>query len=181
MRINIIAFLLCIFSAFIVKPSAELEQQIMKTDIDGVKQSLLTVKLDVTVKAHLVELVNDITQTRLRMFEIFSYCDISHDNLGNIKETLSQKTLEAINKKEIIATIWALLTIGSGIALHIALDDNSIKQLSLCIRGVLFIVSAIMFYLTESDIKKKIYSNLQQNYQDSILIKQLIMNAAVQV
>lgn len=189
---KIALLLLCTFSC-IVYPQAldKLKNCIMKSDIDGVRLILDTTILTEKSKTGLIDLANDIILMRLKTMEIYSFKQrIEQNDLNALNESFSAQTIEEIGFTETQFYIWAssflvllVSSIGVGFNLVLFIEEH-IKQNSLPrllgISGALFIGSLCSLAKTKEakeSIVSIIRNNLQKNYTNAILIKQLIINA----
>lgn len=194
MKINIILFLMSVFLVFIIRASQELEQMITKTDIEGVKKLLSTIELDSETKTRLINLANDIVLMRLKNIERYSFDDVTGSYDFNVlKESLSQQTIDGLNKESTQWRKWKLIRnislVGAGIGLYYFVIGlgffpkiESDGGMFLLIFGSLIasietLYSAHKMAVVDSALLRRIRSNLQKIYRDSIIIKQLIINA----
>lgn len=195
--------LLCTFSC-IVYPHAldELKNYIMKSDIEGVKRTLTANPLTEKAKIGLIDLANDIILIRLRTVEIYSYKNVGQSDLNVLGESLSKETIKAVNNEYIKACNWEkrrdillccfcisfLMAGGIGHALEEVHDALACIIGVGCLGG--FLGGGIFAFkkgVQAADMMKKaitaqatkIRNNLQKNYTDAILIKQLLINASV--
>lgn len=196
-------FLLCTFSC-IVYPQAsdELKNYIMKSDIEGIKRTLTANPLTEKEKTGLIDLANDIILMRLRTVEIYSCKNVGQSDLNVLEEFLSKETIEAVNNEYIKACNWErrrdillgwffisfLMAGGIGHALEEVRDGLACIIGAVCIGCFLgggvfaFKKGGHAVDMMEEAITAqatKIRNNLQKNYTDAILIKQLIIDANV--
>lgn len=184
MASNKILLLLLFITVCIVNASQELEDMIVKTDLEAVKKILPTVTLNSETKQHLIDLANDIILMRLKTEEIYSFKDISNQDEKNLKMALSKKTIEDIKQLNNTIGFWtgtfylSLITACIGPIFTETRFDTEIVSRT-CF--TCFIYSFVGIFVATYGIvhnskvlQNKIRSNLHQLYQDSIEIKHLI-------
>ena len=179
---------------------SDLEDAIIKSDIEGVKTILAIISLTERNKVGLIDLANDIILLRLKAAEIFSYKWYSQREIDLIKGSLSASTINEIEQLEkkadrvdtygkIFSIEFCLSILGVFGVPIILLEEprwfDILAAIGLTILPlVLFIVAHDMFeqrYETRTSIMKKIRDNLQKYHTDAILIKQLIIDTEVSV
>ena len=198
MKINAILLLMSVFLVFIIKTSQDLEQMITKTDIENAKKLLSTIELDSETKTRLIDLANDVVLLRLKNVKRYSFEDITGSYDFNVlKESLSQQTIEGLNKESARWRKWKLIRnislVGAGIGLYyfvIGLEFfpkiDSDGGMFLLIFGSLIasietLYSAHKMAVVDSALLRRIRSNLQKIYRDSIEIKRLLINNPAQL
>lgn len=191
MKMNKIVLLISLCSIVSIKAQQGLEQMIVKTNIEAVKEILPTITLTLEAKSNLVSLASDIILMRLKVMEIYSYKPIINDDdlEGTLKEFLSIQVQEkiketkTITKPFLLAGAAFLLCCSSLGALISYLEDDPAKVVAGVVVGVYGGLTISFFGWLETAIIKTqritrmVHEDLQKNYTDAILIKQLIANA----
>jgi hypothetical protein len=196
--------LLLSFSTFVTKPSEDLEQAIVKTDLVGVKTLLAQIKLDSVTKNRLLDLADNIILMRMKYVEIYSCKQITQADFDSICEALSKGTIQEIKNMsqagyslERKHTFWVIcsiifLCIDGGFCEVMKgpniMQDPNVVSLGICLLGA--IAGTALSFKRLSDIvtalrdvnnaeHKCVRENLQKNYSDAILVKQLLLQASV--
>jgi hypothetical protein len=184
---NKFALLVTFFSIFTIQASLELEELIVKTDIDAVKKILPTVTFNLEAKQHLVDLANDTMLMRLKMLEIYSFRemrDTSAQSVEHLKKFLSKKTINDIKDLETRIGRWAGASLLSAITTCISalyVEPHFSGELVSKIALSSLIASAVVYFISlcnivndNNTLQSAVRTNLQQLYYDSIQIKALI-------
>jgi hypothetical protein len=177
------------FLTVAIQASQELENIIIKTDLEAVKKILPTITLDLETKQHLVDLANDIMLMRIKTEEIYSFKDINDQDKESLKKDLSKKTIQEIKQlNDTISSfvnIFFLSTI-TGIISPIFAEPRFHSEIVSAIGSTSCLLSIIVICIatfgiadTTKILQSKIRSNLHQLYQDSIEIKHLIACAPI--
>lgn len=180
MNIHKPIFCLAICLVSCLQASQELNDMIIKTDIDAIKKILPTINMTATTKQQLVVLANDIMLMRVKMVEIYALKnikrnkDILYHEVDTLRNILTQQTIEEVKRYNIKIGICSFIKLAGLIGVFV---NSGIKEASFI--ASLIGMYAATIYLTK--IQAIIDNNLQQLYQDSIAIKQLISKIEVTI
>lgn len=186
------------FLTFAIKSSAELEQAIVKTDMEAVKTLLANTQLDAKTRNRLLDLADNIILMRLKTYEIYSCKMVTQADTDYLAESLSKETIKEINDKHKLAcwlekkqNLWLLCCIGFFLLSGTSLDTWSINHdrthLYLLLGGLAGAVLSFKktinantgFKNASNAEQSSLRSNLQKNYSNAILVKQLLLQALV--
>lgn len=183
MASNKILLLLLFITVCTTNASQELENVIVKTDIEAIKKILPNVTLNSETKQSLVDLANDIMLMRLKTEEIYSFKNISNQDEESLEKALSKKTIKDIKQLNNIISFWANAFFLSGITAIISLlitkNAEEIGFTSFFLSLIVMCIAPRGKAHTTKILKSKIRSNLHQLYQDSIEIKHLVANVPI--
>lgn len=202
MNKNIFALLFGLsFIAITASPVYELEQMIIKSDIESVKKLLPTIEpLDLKLKSRLIELANDIILKRLKAIEFigFNYYFTSAEEIYSKEEIEKIKCFYArINKlfSRSFKSMGVGLILGIIVSILEGINSDQNSKFSSSIKDLLglgsvtcfgagcveFIYALIVltkdFYLTGNNINLRI----TKLYNDAILIKQLLYDIEITI
>jgi hypothetical protein len=174
-----------------INASQELQEAIVKTDIEAVKNILPTVSLNTEQKQHLIDLANDIMLMRLKTEEIYTFRDISNLDEKSLKQALSDKVIQEIKEINTTAGLWGCAVLLSFATACISMPYadpyfnstivSKIGSACLIASGVGMLISSMCLAYNDGILQGKVRSNLRQLYCDSIEIKSLIANTAVTI
>jgi hypothetical protein len=171
--------------------SQELQEAVVKTDIEAVKKILPTVTLNAETKQHLIDLANDVMLMRLKTEEIYSFKEMTCLDKKIMKKTLSEKTIAKVKRLNTTAVLWCCGFVLSFVAFCISMPcadhffdratASKVGYSCLIASAAGAYVSLIYVICNSQALQRKIRSNLQQFYCDSIEIKSLIANTAITI